>query len=151
MGRSRLVSNAPVFSLSSRFPRSFPRSLTCSLARSLPRLKAVMAGFFWAALIVVMACGQPGSSLTGQESLQVSRHMEGMVVEVVARDIEEVETLQIRDSGGKIWTFTTEGHTGITPAHLREHQLFGDAVTVTYQEKDGSEGRVLVASVIADQ
>ena len=71
-------------------------------------------------------------------------------MEVVDRDIDELETLRIRDSDGKVWTFTTEGYAGVTPAHLREHQLFGDAVTVTYQEKDGPEGRVLVASLISD-
>ena len=105
-----------------------------------------MAGPAWLALIFVVACGQPGSSVNDQ----VSRQVEGLIVEVVDRDIDEVEILRVRDSDGKIWTFTTEGYAGVTPAHLREHQLFGDAVTVTYQEKDGPEGRVLVASEIAD-
>ncbi|PKB79084.1 MAG: hypothetical protein BZY88_15145 [SAR202 cluster bacterium Io17-Chloro-G9] len=112
-------------------------------------LNAVRAGVVYLALILpflIMACGKPGSGLTGQESRQV----QGLVVEVVARDINEVETLHIRDSGGNIWAFTTEGYVGFTPAHLREHQLFGNAVTVTYQEKDGQNGRVLVAEKIAD-
>ena len=109
-------------------------------------MKAVGAGCVCLALILAVACGQNKPGLAGQEPGQV----EGLIVEVVARDIDEVETLRIRDSGGKIWTFTTEGYTGITPAHLREHQLFGDTVTVTYQEKDGPNGRVLVASEIAD-
>ena len=33
---------------------------------------------------------------------------------------------------------------------MREHQLLGDTVTVTYEEKDGPKGRVLVALKIAD-
>ncbi len=113
---------------------------------SLPNLNAVGAGLVWLVLMFVMACGQPGSSPTSQAPPQV----EGLIVQVVARDIDEVETLRIKDSGEKIWTFTTEGYAGVTPAHLREHQLFGDTVTVTYQEKDGPDGPVLVASEIAD-
>ena len=132
--RTCLESKAPVFGFSRIFPRCFPGS------------NIVWTGFFFLAIVVVMACGQPGSGLTGEGS----REVEGMVVEVVARNLEELETLRIRDSGGTIWTFTTEGYVGITPAHLREHQLFGDAVTITYQEKDGPEGRVLVASAVAD-
>ncbi len=116
--------------------------------------KAVGAGLVWLALILVGACDQPGSGLNGQEPRQATGQatgqVNGLVVEVVARSIDEVETLRIRDSGGETWTFITEGYAGITPAHLREHQLFGDAVTVTYQEKDGPKGRMLVALEIAD-
>lgn len=91
------------------------------------------------AVLLAVACSQPAS---GQ--------VEGLVVEVVDRDIDELETLRVKDSSGKIWTFTTEGYAGVTPAHLREHQLLGDGVTVTFQEKDGPDGRVLVASEITD-
>ena len=114
--------------------------------------KAVGAGLVGLALISVGACGQPGSGLNGQEPRQATGQVEGLVVEVVARSIDEVETLRIRDSGWETLTFTTEGYAGITPAHLREHQLFGEVVTVTYQEKDGPKGRgrVLVAGDIAD-
>lgn len=127
-------SNAPVFG----FPASFSS------------LKAAASGLVWMGVILVVACSQPGSGLNDQTSRHEPRQVEGLIVEVVDRDIDEVETLRIRDSGGKIWTFTTEGYAGVTPAHLREHQLFGDGVTVTYQEMDGPEGRVLVASEIAD-
>jgi len=107
---------------------------------------AVRAVFFSLALLLVLACGQPGSGQTSQAPRQV----EGLIVEVVGRDIDEVETLRIKDGDGKIWTFTTEGYVGVTPAHLREHQLFGDSVTVTFEEKDGPEGPVLVASQVGD-
>ena len=130
MGPSCPESSAPVFGFLSGFSR----------------LKAVEAASVLMALLLVVACGQPESGLNDQASRQV----EGLIVEVEARDIDEVETLGIRDSGGRIWTFTTEGYTGVTSAHLREHQLFGDAVTVTYRAKDGPEGRVLVALEIAD-
>jgi hypothetical protein len=112
---------------------------------------AVRAVFFSLALLLVLACGQPGSGQTSQAPRQVEGlQVEGLIVEVVGRDIDEVETLRIKDGDGKIWTFTTEGYVGVTPAHLREHQLFGDSVTVTFEEKDGPEGPVLVASQIGD-
>ena len=58
-------------------------------------------------------------------------------MEVIARNIIEVETLRIRDDSGQEWTFTTEGFAGFTPSHLKEHQLFGQPVAVFYVEKDG--------------
>ena len=72
---------------------------------SFQRSKAVGAGFVWLALIlpiVVVACGQSASGLSDQDSKQAPRQMEGLVVEVVARDIEQLETLRVKDSGGKI-------------------------------------------------
>ena len=85
-------------------------------------------------LALAAACAGGGSPPTpGANSLQVRGH----VVEVVSRSITEVETLRIRDAGGKTWTFTTEGFIGFSPAHLREHQLFGQTALVTYVEKPG--------------
>lgn len=98
------------------------------------------------ALIVAVACAQVETGPTGQESETV----EGLIVEVVTRNIDEFETMVIKDSGGKVWTFTSEGFAGAPPGHLREHQLFGDSVTVTYHEKDGPEGRLLVATDVTD-
>ena len=91
------------------------------------------------ALILTVACGQPGSGSISQEPRQVTGlQVIGLIVEVVDRDIDEVETLRIRDRGGKTWTFITEGYAGFSPAHLREHQLFrfgdwptGDMTTPT--------------------
>lgn len=65
------------------------------------------------------------------------RQVRGQVVEVVARSITEVETLRVRDEGGREYVFATEGFVGFTPSHLREHALFGQTVLVTYREEDG--------------
>ena len=65
---------------------------------------------------------------------------------VVARNITEIESVSIRDQDGRRWTFTTEGYTGVTPAHLREHQLFGQQVVVSYVEREDR----LVAVKIGD-
>lgn len=88
-----------------------------------------------AVLLLAAACG-------GGETRQVR----GQVVAVVARDFAEIETLRIRDAGGREYRFVTEGFVGFTPSHVREHQLLGQSLLVTY-EKRGDE---LVAVALAD-
>ena len=99
-----------------------------------------------AALVLALAWGCGGGSPDRGELKQV----QGLVVEVVARNIDEVETLGVRDADGRVWTFTTQGYAGFTPGHLREHQLFGDRVVVYFREEAGSEDSRLVAVRFAD-
>jgi len=54
-------------------------------------------------------------------------------VEVVERNLSEIERLRVRASDGEIWTFITEGPVGWLPSHLREHQVFGQSVVVFYE------------------
>ena len=101
-----------------------------------------------AALVLALAwgcSGGPGSPDRGE-----LKQVQGLVVEVVARNIDEVETLGVRDADGRVWTFTTQGYAGFTPGHLREHQLFGDRVVVYFREEAGSEDSRLVAVRFAD-
>ena len=93
-------------------------------------------------LLLGVACGAGPSTPTPEDKGQVR----GRIVEVIARSITEVDTLRIRDEDGKIWTFTTEGFAGFTPSHLREHQLFGQSVLVSFVK----QGDKLVALDIAD-
>ncbi len=51
-------------------------------------------------------------------------------MEVVARNITEVETLRLLGEDDREYRFTSEGFVGFTPSHLREHQLFGQPVIV---------------------
>ncbi len=67
-------------------------------------------------------------------------------MEVVARDINEIETLRLLGEDGQEYRFTTEGFVGFSPSHLREHQLFGQPVIVSYVQRDGR----LVAVAITD-
>ncbi len=82
-------------------------------------------------LILVAACGQGEPATSTVTTSQVRGH----IVEVIGRNITEVDTLRVRDDAGREFTFTTEGYVGITPSHLKEHQLFGQSVLVSYVEK----------------
>jgi hypothetical protein len=110
--------------------------------KSVPARAALAATFF-----MLLACGAgiiPGAATSrpGEASGKVA----GLVVEVTGRNIVELETLGIRDEDGTVWTFTAEGPLEFSPSHLREHQLFGETVTVSYvRRKD-----VLVAVEISD-
>jgi hypothetical protein len=68
---------------------------------------------------------------------ETPKEVRGMILEVTARGLTEVERLRLRDAQGREWSFTTQGYVGITPSHLREHQAFGQSVLVSYLERDG--------------
>ncbi len=59
----------------------------------------------------------------------------GQVVEVVARNFSELETLRIRDEQDREFIFETEGFVGFTPSHVKEHQFMGQSLLVTYVRK----------------
>jgi hypothetical protein len=80
------------------------------------------------------------------ETPAAPQQVRGMILEVAARNLTEVALLRLRDSQGREWSFTTQGPVGITPSHLREHQVFGQSVLVTYTEGPGQ----LVAQAVED-
>lgn len=75
-----------------------------------------------------------------------TRQVRGQVIAVLARDFAEIETLRIRDAAGREYRFVTEGFVGFTPSHVREHQLLGQSLLVTYRQR----GAELVAVALAD-
>ena len=83
-----------------------------------------------------------GPTPDGSAQLQVR----GRIIEVVARNITTLELLRIRDDAGREYSFVAERFIGFTPAHLKEHQLFGLLVLVTYQVR----GEQLVAVAVED-
>jgi hypothetical protein len=93
-------------------------------------------------LLLAIACG--GGEATSDKA--GTNQVRGQIVEVVARNITEVETLRIRNNSGRELTFSTEGFAGFTPSHLKEHQLFGQSVLVFYVVK----GDQLIAVNITD-
>ena len=99
-------------------------------------------------LLLLLACGGVDAiaPTASNDSGATTGQVEGLVVEVVGRNIAELETLRIRTSDEQVWTFTSEGPLGVSPSHLREHQLFGQKVAVTYVRR----GESLVAVEIID-
>ena len=108
----------------------------------MPRQLAVAAVLGLVILFLAAACGGGGGPTEPDSPQQVR----GQIVLVTPRSLTELETLQIRDGDGKVWTFTAEGPLEFTPSHLREHQLLGQSVVVTYVAK----GDALVAVKIED-
>ncbi|MCY4365286.1 MAG: hypothetical protein OXE17_03555 [Chloroflexi bacterium] len=75
-----------------------------------------------------------------------SHQVRGQVVEAVPRSFSELEVLRIRDDEGREYEFKTEGFIGFTPSHVREHQLFGQSLLVTYEKR----GDLLIALKLED-
>ena len=99
-----------------------------------------------AALVLALAL-LPGCGGNTEATPEGRGLVQGLVVAVEGRSIIELESLSIRDEAGKVWTFTSgAGYVGFTPSHLREHQLLGHPVAVTYVV----EGDTLVALEITD-
>ena len=103
---------------------------------------AVVGWLLVGMLALSLACG----GREGPSGSNGPEWVSGIVVEVVDRNFSEIERLRVRGPDGTIWSFTTEGPVGISPSHLREHQVFGQSVTVFYVTK----GDVLVAVDVAD-
>ena len=114
-----------------------------------PWLESALAPVALAAtFLMLLACGagdDTGAAAASNPG-EASGKVEGIVVEVVGRNIVELETLRIRTSDEQVWTFTSEGPLRFSPSHLREHQLFGQKVAVTYVRR----GESLVAVEIID-
>ena len=89
-------------------------------------------------LLIVAACGGGGEKI-----------VTGLVVEAVERNLAEIELLRVRGSDGRVWEFSTEGSVGISAAHLRQHQVLGERVTVTYKEEGGRLIAVDVRDAVA--
>ena len=67
-------------------------------------------------------------------------------MEVADRNLAEIETLRIRDSEGRVWTFSSDGPLEKNGAHLRLHQVLGETIEVGYEEREGQ----LVATSLRD-
>ena len=92
-----------------------------------PRIAAMLL-LLVAITLLVASCGRSGAL----------KNVRGLLTDVQAHSISQVETLTIEEQGtGDRWTFQVKGDIGFTPSHLRAHMLQAEAVTVTYEERDG--------------
>ena len=97
--------------------------------------------------LTAAACGGNSGDTIDQPGNQSGEQVRGLIVEVMERNITELQLLRIRDEAGKFWIFVgAPGFIGITPSHLLEHQLSGQSVLVTYQDR----GDHLVAVELSD-
>ena len=94
---------------------------------------------FLAVLMIAADCGDDGKGATQDQTLQVR----GVVTEVQARSLLELEQLRVTDERNTVWDFRPgsevvagSGH-DYTPSHLRQHMVQGIPIIVTYMEKDG--------------
>ena len=85
-------------------------------------------------LVLAVSCGGGEKTVTG------------MVTDVVERNLSEVELLRVRDRSDNIWEFTTLGNIGMSPAHLKQHQVLGQGVLVVYKRIGG---RLVVSKIRA--
>jgi hypothetical protein len=99
---------------------------------------AALLGFL-AVLLIAADCGDDGRGDTQDLRLQVR----GVVTEVQARSLLELESLRVVDEQNTVWDFRP-GPNGVmaaghdyTPSHLRQHMVQGEPIIVTYTEKDG--------------
>ena len=112
-------------------------------------LKSALARAALAATFLMLsACGNGDDTATAVTASpgEDSGTVKGLVVEVAGRNLVELETQRIRAEDGTVWTFTAQGPLEFSPSHLREHQIFGETVTVSYVRR----GELLVAVEIGD-
>ena len=92
-----------------------------------------------------LACGGGADGGPGAEGAETVR---GLLLEVNARSLLELETLTVRADDGAEWRLEARGKRFalFTPSHLREHMVSGLPVTVTFHRENGA----LVLDEIAD-
>ncbi|MQG17890.1 MAG: hypothetical protein FI726_06435 [SAR202 cluster bacterium] len=86
-----------------------------------------------------MSCADP----TETENTNLIR---GRVISVIAKSISDIQTFKVQSPTGEIYSFQVNGSIGFTPSHIKEHQVTGSPVTVTYI----SSNNVLIATKITD-
>ena len=103
------------------------------------RIPVVALLGFLAVILTAVDCGADGRDETEEATLQVR----GLVTDVQARSLLELESLQVVDDQGTVWDFLPgpqrvagAGH-DYTPSHLRQHMVQGVPIIVTYTERDG--------------
>ena len=84
-----------------------------------------------------------GDSATGS-----SETVRGLLQEVNAKSLFELDSFTLMDVGGVRWSFDAQGKSWgeLTPSHLREHMVLGLPVTVRFHRENG----VLIVDAIDD-
>ncbi len=85
---------------------------------------------------VAPACGGDSGQEPGDGEVETVR---GLIQEVNARSLLELDTLIVKDADGAAWVFQGGGTiiSGFTPSHLRDHMLQGHSVSVAFHRENG--------------
>jgi len=100
------------------------------------------------AALGLMACGGDSAGDANSQTIEEAGTVRGLILEVNAKSLLDLESLRLEDEDGTIWLFEGGGRTfpGFTPSHIREHMVAGQRVSVTF-ERDGD---VLTVVDVAD-
>ena len=100
---------------------------------------ALQATVSLAAVMVLTVCSGDSADQSDGESGEGVETVRGLVLEVDARSLLEVESLRVEDKSGVIWLFEGRGRASaeFTPSHIREHMVNGLPVTVTFRREGG--------------
>ena len=122
-------------------PLPWPRGLRAKYACRAGLVLVSMAPVFSSP-----ACGDDETGGSGSEGTQT---VHGLIREVIARSLVELESLTAEDDEGRRREFDWPGEIfdGFTPSHLREHMVLGLSVTVAFHLENGA----LIIDGIADQ
>ncbi len=91
-----------------------------------------------ATLLLVWACGSPTATIV--PVVQVRGH----ILEVVEGADDKLAGLRLRDSSGKVWTFTAADNVAFSASHTRLHQVLGQTLLVSYETQ---EGRLIIVEL----
>ena len=88
-----------------------------------------------AALVLAFTAAACGDGDGGPEIMSVR----GLVQEVEARSLLEIDSVTVRDDDGREWVIEGGGTEipGFSPSHVREHMVLGQPVTAFFHREDG--------------
>src|SRR5258707_15772442 len=87
------------------------------------------------------------SAIACTRSVPPTSTLRGVLLQVAAPSLTQVDSFSVRDDAGQVWDFRAAsdfnaGATHVmTPGHMRQHMALGDPVTITYR----AEGSTLIA------
>ena len=90
-----------------------------------------------------VACGSDATPGTPPEE---QARVTGIVLDVAAGSLTQIDTLSVQDDTGAKWDFKAGGYRGWLPSHVRDHMVQGAPIIVTYHEEAG----VLLVDEIED-
>ena len=109
-------------------------------------LITIARNFTMSLLLPAMIAVWLGCNSEVNRSSQETEIIRGLILEVNAKSLLDIESLTIVDNVGNKWNFNAMGFRGFTPSHLNEHRVLGDPITVTFHRAEGA----LVIEEISD-